>query len=175
MTTNQLRGLINIDTGTELEDARTMSLLIPDTGISGSPVSNVLTISGGLVVTDLAPISGNFLTTDVNGKVVDSGIDSTTLADDYVNVTGDTMTGTLTISGGEMNLPDLITTEENVAQIDSSGDIITTELQELYVPVEDVTGPNATGTKGQWSYGLGFYYKCIATNTWIKYTVITTW
>jgi hypothetical protein len=93
----------------------------------------------------------------------------------YVNVTGDTMTGTLSISGGELNLPDLITTEENVTQIDDNGDIISTEIQELYVPVEEVTGPNATGVKGQWSYGLGYYYKCVATDTWIKVAVVSSW
>ena len=93
----------------------------------------------------------------------------------YVNVTGDTMTGTLTVSGASINLPDLITSEENITQVDNSGDLVSTELQELYVPVEEITGPNATGVKGQWSYGLGYKYECIATNTWIKYAVVVSW
>lgn len=34
-----------------------------------------------------------------------------------------------------------------------------------------VTGPNSPGIKGQWSYSLLFLFKCIATNTWVRYAV----
>ena len=142
-------------------------------------------ITGDLTVTSLISVEDNFLTVDNTGKLVDSGFGVVSIAGitngitqldaTYVNVDGDTMTGDLTINGADVVITDLITDEENVAQVDDNGAIITTELQELYVPVEDVTGPNATGIKGQWSYGLGYYYKCVATNTWVKYAVVTSW
>ena len=107
---------------------------------------------------------------------ISGGLDQ--LDDRYVNVDGDTVTGNLVVEGdvaisGNLAIPSLITENENVTQINSSGDLISSELQELYVPVEEVTSSNATGVKGQWSYGLGYYYKCVATNTWIKISAIT--
>jgi hypothetical protein len=126
-----------------------------------------------LTVTNLASISGNFLTTDVNGTIVDSGENLLTLGDMFVNVTGDTMTGSLTISGADLILPDLITADDNVTQVNTTtGKLFSTQIQELYVPVEEITSSSSTGIKGQWSYGLGYFYYCIATNTWVKYPVI---
>lgn len=45
------------------------------------------------------------------------------------------------------------------------------DLTEMFVPVSNITSSNAKGIKGQWSFGEQYYYKCIATNTWIRYEV----
>ena len=141
--------------------------------VSGNLQAQIIT--NDVDILGLVGISGDHETRIFDLETQTNGISGglTQLDDRFVNVDGDTMTGTLTISGANLNVTDLITDEENVAQIDDLGNLITSELQELYVPVEDVTSDSATGIKGQWSFGLGFYYKCVATNTWIKISSIT--
>jgi hypothetical protein len=75
------------------------------------------------------------------------------------------------LSGGA-NFPTLITSDDNVTQVNVSGDLISTELQELYVPVENISGSDVEGEKGQWSYGQGYKYEAIGTDTWVKHPVI---
>ena len=48
-----------------------------------------------------------------------------------------------------------------------------TEETEQYVPGANITGPNSTGIKGQWSYKENYMYQCIATDTWVRYVVVT--
>lgn len=35
--------------------------------------------------------------------------------------------------------------------------------------------PTTSGTLGQWSYTGGYYYRCVASNTWIRVQAETTW
>ncbi len=35
--------------------------------------------------------------------------------------------------------------------------------------------PTSTGTTGQEAYGSGYMYKCVATNTWVRHVVATSW
>jgi hypothetical protein len=118
-------------------------------------------------VSSLISISGNH-----EQRLLDLE-DISDLDANYVNVTGDVMTGDLSISGANLVMPGLVTTEENVAQVDNSGNLITTELQELYIPIEEITDENSVGIKGQWSFSNGYKYECVATNTWIRFVVAT--
>lgn len=45
------------------------------------------------------------------------------------------------------------------------------ETIEMFVPVSNITSSNSKGVKGQWSFSERHYYKCIATNTWIRHEV----
>lgn len=37
------------------------------------------------------------------------------------------------------------------------------------------SGPTDTGTAGEWAYGSGYMYRCVATNTWVRWAVVTSW
>jgi hypothetical protein len=107
---DEIKGLVNANDGTEFVDARTMSTLIPTGG--------TLTISGGLRTTDLIAISGNFLTSDANGNIVDSGVTSTTTSGLQTQITNNDVdisllqSQTTTISG------DLDTLEQQFTDLD---------------------------------------------------------
>ena len=44
---------------------------------------------------------------------------------------------------------------------------------ESYVPSSLISNQDSDGIKGQWSFDGNYIYKCIATDTWIRYAVAT--
>ena len=55
--------------------------------------------------------------------------------------------------------------------IDKQNFLKLADVAESYVPYSKITSSNADGVKGQWSYNGLYYYKCIASNTWVRYAV----
>jgi len=72
-----------------------------------------------------------------------------------------------------IDLPDGTTGTTQTAG-DNSTKIATTAYidgQKVSVPGT----PTSTGVTGQWAYGSGYEYRCVATDTWIRKVVGTTW
>ena len=78
--------------------------------IYGEFDNSIVEINGDLIVSSLASMSGNLITTDETGKLIDTGVSYTdigaSISGDVVKKTGDTMTGSLTISAGLTVVPD---------------------------------------------------------------------
>jgi hypothetical protein len=140
----------------------------------------------------LALVSGNLQAqiesndTDIAGLVAISGNHETRILDledtsdldsKYVEVTGDTMTGSLTISGADLILPDLATSQVHVLNVGTDGKIQVKLSDEAFVPIANITSNDAIGEKGQWSYGIASFtgaivpsfWFCIASNTWVDF------
>ena len=42
-------------------------------------------------------------------------------------------------------------------------------------PVAAPSGPSDTGTQGTWAVDSNYLYWCIATDTWVRWVVVTSW
>jgi hypothetical protein len=69
---------------------------------SGDSVTGSLTLLDDLILSNLASISGNIITTDNTGKIIDSGVAISSIGDsisgNYVSKNGDTMNGSLVVN-----------------------------------------------------------------------------
>jgi hypothetical protein len=66
-----------------------------------------------------------------------------------------------------------LTTAEQLNEILALYSLVSEKI-ESFVPANSITDQDSTGVKGQWSYSAGYRYDCIATNTWIRQAVATT-
>lgn len=69
------------------------------------------------------------------------------------------------------------TTSKNVfvCEDNSTGSAVWVEVTANEGYVAPPITPTTTGTRGQWSYSSGYLYKCVATNTWVRHVIATTW
>ena len=42
-------------------------------------------------------------------------------------------------------------------------------------PVSEPALPGSTGAQGTWATGSGYLYFCIATDTWVRFAVVSSW
>lgn len=42
-------------------------------------------------------------------------------------------------------------------------------------PVSAPSGPSDTGTQGTWAFDGNYIYWCVATDTWVRWVVVTSW
>ena len=93
---NDNRWVIDIGDGTE--EQIVYDNIPDDITLNGKlTVNNDLDVNFDLTLTSLTGNNGEIVTLDANGKLQNSGVTVASLSGDYVNITGDTMTGTLSV------------------------------------------------------------------------------
>jgi hypothetical protein len=64
------------------------------------------------------------------------------------------------------------------SNVDMVADNVKDAIDELHIRNNFVTPPiaqDSTGVVGQWSYDSNYFYKCVATDTWVRTAVESTW
>jgi hypothetical protein len=127
---------------------------------------------------DVSAIWGNITGTLSNQTDLQNALDAKEPTLTKGNLT-ETTSSVLTITGGTNSIIGSGTTIE-VDQADTSNDgyLSSTDWNTFNNKDALVSVPasaTASGTQGNWSYGSGYMYKCVATNTWVRWAVVTTW
>ena len=172
---NEKKGLVDITTGVEVTDANANGIL----DLASGEVTQLANIGSTTIILDQWGYLGNS----------DQGI-----------ATGDTVTFTSLGITGEYVLPTADGTVNQVMKTNASGVVswqddtttsawgeITgtlssqTDLQNALdakwdkAPVTAPALPSSTGTQGTWATGGGYMYVCTATDTWVRWAVVTSW
>jgi hypothetical protein len=102
-------------------------------------------------------------------------VNGTALSDQYLATTNDVQFNSLQLSAGT-SVNEIVTALSGSSTDDQ---LVTAQgAYESSVPGMKVTAPvdeTSTGTTGQWAYSSGYMYRCIATDTWVRWAVVTSW